>query len=175
MKRDSKLSRTKDQRLAVYRGLLEEIILREKLVTTDVKAKALKRQFDKLLTRAKKGRLADFRHVYSVVYTKVAGEKLIHELTKRLADFNSGYTKLIKLPTRKGDGAKMTEISIRDFRQDSTAIELDSEKSKKPSSKKSVTSPSKTDTSIKSPTTTSSKSKNTGPEDTISSNNKGSK
>lgn len=117
MKRVSKLSRTKNQRLAIYRGLLEEIILHERIITTDIKAKALKRHFDRLVTRAKKGSLADFRHVYSVVYTKIAGEKLIHELTKRLDGVSSGYTRLIKLPARKGDGAKMTEISIRDFRE----------------------------------------------------------
>ena len=112
MKSYSKLSRLANQRKSVMKSLLDELILRETITTTDTKVKDLKRFFDRVVTIAKKQTLAAKRDVYATVSTRVAGEKLLNSIADRLQSRNSGYTKIVKLGYRAGDSAPLSRISI---------------------------------------------------------------
>ena len=108
----SKLSRKIGPRRAVVRGLVDSLILYERIVTTQAKAKVLVPEFDRLVTRAKKGRLIDTRYIFAHTNNPIAAQKLLYELTKGLADRTSGYTRITKLLPRRGDNAPMVCVEI---------------------------------------------------------------
>ncbi len=102
-----KLSRTAGPRKALMRGLVDALILYERVETTDVKAKELARNFDKLVTKAKKQDLHNYRQILSTTINPVAAEKLYNELVNGFKGRSSGYCRLIKTGQRLGDGANM--------------------------------------------------------------------
>ena len=107
-----KLSRTSGPRKALMRGLLDALILYERVETTEIKAKELARNFDKLVTKAKKQDLHNYRQILSATINPVAAEKLYTELVKGFQGRNSGYCKLIKTGRRLGDGANMVVVEL---------------------------------------------------------------
>jgi large subunit ribosomal protein L17 len=107
-----KLSRTAGPRKALMRGLLDALILYERVETTEIKAKELARNFDKLVTKAKKQDLHNYRQILSATINPVAAEKLYTELVKGFQGRNSGYCKLIKTGRRLGDGANMVVVEL---------------------------------------------------------------
>jgi large subunit ribosomal protein L17 len=94
------------------RGLLDALILYERVETTEIKAKELARNFDKLVTKAKKQDLHNYRQILSATINPVAAEKLYTELVKGFQGRNSGYCKLIKTGRRLGDGANMVVVEL---------------------------------------------------------------
>lgn len=106
------LDRKKAQREALLRSLAESIILREKVVTTLAKAKAVRPFVEKMVTRAKKNTLHDKREILKVAYTKNAMRKLTQEIAPRYAQRPGGYTRITKMPPRRGDGADMALIEF---------------------------------------------------------------
>ncbi len=106
------LDRKKAQREALLRSLAESVILREKVVTTIAKAKAVRPIVEKLVTRAKKNTLHDKREILKVAYTTNAMQKLTKEIAPRYADRAGGYTRITKMPPRRGDGADMALIEF---------------------------------------------------------------
>ncbi|MFY9190786.1 MAG: 50S ribosomal protein L17 [Lawsonella sp.] len=80
--------------------------------TTEPKAKALRPFAEKLITKAKKGTLADRRNVASVLRNKEDVAYLFEELAPIFAERNGGYTRIVKLENRKGDNAPMAQISL---------------------------------------------------------------
>jgi large subunit ribosomal protein L17 len=94
------------------RGLLDALILYERVETTEIKAKELARNFDKLVTKAKKQDLHNYRQILSATINPVAAEKLYTELVKGFQWRNSGYCKLIKTGRRLGDGANMVVVEL---------------------------------------------------------------
>jgi large subunit ribosomal protein L17 len=107
-----KLSRTAAPRRALMRGLIDSLILYERIETTEVKAKALAREFDKLVTKAKKGDLHNYRQVLATTINPVAAEKLFTDLCKGFQSRNSGYSRVIKTGRRLGDGANMAIVEL---------------------------------------------------------------
>lgn len=107
-----KLSRTTAPRRALMRGLIDSLILYERIETTELKAKELSRQFDKLVTKAKKSDLHNYRQIMATTINPVAAEKLNTELVQGLQSRNSGYTRVIKTGRRLGDGADMAIIEL---------------------------------------------------------------
>lgn len=107
-----KFSRTAGPRRAMMRGLVDALILYERIETTEVKAKELARVFDKLVTKAKKQDLHSYRQILSFTINPVAAEKLNKELVNGFKDRDSGYTRVIKTGKRLGDGAEMAVIEI---------------------------------------------------------------
>ncbi len=107
---------TLDRKTAGRRSLLanlaESLILYEKIRTTAAKAKALRPVVEKLITRAKPNNLAARRGVMKVLYTANAVKKLMEVLAPRYAERHGGYTRLIPLGERKGDGAKEAIIEL---------------------------------------------------------------
>lgn len=108
----SKLSRKIGPRKALMKGLLESLVLYERIETTEAKAKALKPAFDKLVTKAKRGNLHDLRTIHAELGSKIAAEKLTQELVHGFESRNSGYTRLTKTGWRRGDAAEMVLVEL---------------------------------------------------------------
>lgn len=107
-----KLSRTAGPRKALLRGLLDALILYERVETTEIKAKELARSFDKLVTKAKKQDLHNYRQILGTTINPVAAAKLQTELINGFQGRNSGYCRLVKTGQRLGDGASMVLVEL---------------------------------------------------------------
>ena len=107
-----KLGRTKNVRKALIRSLAEALIVNGKIKTTEAKAKELRPFIEKLVTAGKKGDLAARR----VAISRLIGVDLVHKLFAEIApkftDRDGGYTRVVKLPARGGDGSKMAIIEF---------------------------------------------------------------
>src|SRR3972149_3019296 len=95
-----KLSLKKDQRRALLRGLVDSLILYEKIETTLAKAKEVVRIFDDLVTKAKKGDLSGKKTIFSFTLSKEGAQKLIFESSKAFEDRSSGFARIIKTGNR---------------------------------------------------------------------------
>ncbi|NBJ70521.1 MULTISPECIES: 50S ribosomal protein L17 [Clostridia] len=113
-----KLGRTSDQRLALLRNLASDLIIHERIETTEAKAKELKSVVDKMITLGKRGDLHARRQAASFLYNQEANEnenviqKLFNDVAPRYEDRQGGYTRVLKLGARQGDGAKMAIIEL---------------------------------------------------------------
>ncbi|MCR3905945.1 MAG: 50S ribosomal protein L17 [Tenericutes bacterium] len=114
----SRLRRNSDQRKALLRDLVTDIIINERIVTTEAKAKELKKLADKMVTLAKEGSLSSRRQAAETVRFEEVKEgqnalqKLFSELGPRYQDRNGGYTRIIKTVPRRGDAAPMAIIEF---------------------------------------------------------------
>jgi large subunit ribosomal protein L17 len=99
-------------RLAMYRGLVTDLLHYDRIQTTEPKAKEIQAQVEKLVTIAKGGTVHDRRLVSGRVYDPLVVEKLFTVLAKRFATRPGGYTQIMKLGPRKGDGAPMAIIQF---------------------------------------------------------------
>ncbi len=106
------LDRKKSQRDALLRSLAESVLVRERVITTTAKAKAVRPWVEKLITLGKKNSLHSRREILKVVYTQLACKKVIDVIAPRYADRAGGYTRIVALPPRKGDGAAMSVIEL---------------------------------------------------------------
>ncbi|WP_079708133.1 50S ribosomal protein L17 [Paraliobacillus ryukyuensis] len=113
-----KLGRTTDVRLALLRSLATDLIIHERLETTEAKAKELRSVVDKMITLGKRGDLHARRQAASYLYNKEASEtedvvqKLFSDIATRYEERQGGYTRVLKLGPRRGDGAKMAVIEL---------------------------------------------------------------
>ncbi|MBI5222263.1 MAG: 50S ribosomal protein L17 [Candidatus Magasanikbacteria bacterium] len=107
------LGREKKPREAMFRNLAQSLILSGNIRTTQAKAKALRGVVERLITKAKKvNGLTARRRIQAVLYTDEAVDKLVKELGLKYKDRQGGYTRVIKLPPRKNDGALMARIEL---------------------------------------------------------------
>lgn len=104
------LSRDKDQRTALFKSLVRSLILEESIKTTQAKARAVKGLVDKIITQAKSQ--TSKRLVSQFLIHKPVEEKLTKEILPRVKSRTSGYTSLVKLGPRLGDGAMMVKLSL---------------------------------------------------------------
>ena len=107
-----KLSRYKDQRKALLRGLTVALIRHERITTTLAKAKETRIMAEKLITHGKKGSLHHRRVALSQVPNKAVVAKVFDELGPRYAARPGGYTRIVKIGPRQGDGASMAVIEL---------------------------------------------------------------
>jgi len=106
------LDRKKAPRKALLRNLATNLVLYEKIETTEAKAKSLKPVIEKLITKAKKGDLHARRELIKYLYLENAVKKMIEEIGPRYKDRKGGYTRIIKTKARQGDAAKMAIIEF---------------------------------------------------------------
>lgn len=106
------LGREKAHREALLRNLAQSLILHGAITTTQAKAKALRCVVEPLVTKAKDGSVHARRNIMKVLYTQEAVNKLIHEIAPTFKDRNGGYTRIIKLGSRRNDGADMAKIEF---------------------------------------------------------------
>lgn len=109
-----KLGRTSHQRKALFRGLVSSLIEKGQIKTTLVKAKAVKSQAERLITRAKKGTLNDRRVIFRFLNKKSLVDDLVDRISPSLAKRDSGYLKILKLERRRGDDTQMALLSFVD-------------------------------------------------------------
>lgn len=102
-----KLGRRTDHREAMLRNLVTSLIIHERIITTEAKAKELRKIADRMVSLSKKGDLAAIRQANRIVRSKEALGKLFKELGPRFKERNSGYTRFVRYKNRKGDGASM--------------------------------------------------------------------
>lgn len=132
----TKLSRAAAPRRALLRGLLDSLILYERIETTESKAKALAPYFERQVTKAKQQTLASYRAILAETINPVAAQKLNFDLVNGFASRSGGYTRIIKTGSRLGDGAPMAVIElVLDENYKSSDQELESDKKSKSTSK----------------------------------------
>lgn len=113
-----KLGRATDTRMALLRNLTADVILHERVETTEAKAKELKSTVDKMITLGKRGDLHARRQAAAFLYNKKSEDdeqviqKLFGEIAERYEDRQGGYTRVLKLGPRRGDGANMAIIEL---------------------------------------------------------------
>ncbi len=93
-------------------NLVASLVAAEGIVTTEAKAKAVRPVAEKMITKAKKGGLHNFRQVLSYVGDVEMTTKMFDEIGPRYATRPGGYTRIIKLGPRKGDNAPMARIEL---------------------------------------------------------------
>ncbi len=106
-----KLNRTADKRKAFLKIASSALLLKEKIKTTEAKAKEIQNFTEKQITLAKTGNLAARRLSAKLFPPKIV-KKLIQDLAPRYKERKGGYTRIIKLGPRKNDGAKMAIIEL---------------------------------------------------------------
>src|SRR5271167_4246715 len=108
----SKLKRDAGSRKALLKGLVTSVIEHERVVTTVPKAKAIKPLVDKMITLAKRDTLHTRRQAAAVLQTPAAVKKLFDKLGTRFGQREGGYTRVVRLTNRKGDGAEQAIIEL---------------------------------------------------------------
>ena len=107
-----KLGRTSAHRNAMFRNMVTSLFKNEKVKTTDVKAKELRRWADKMITLAKRGDLHARRQALAVIMEKEVVHKLFEEAPARFGGKNGGYTRVTKVGFRAGDAASMAVVEF---------------------------------------------------------------
>ena len=121
-KKIAKLGRTASHRKAMLSNMMTSLFENERITTTQIRAKELRRTAEKVITCAKKGDLHARRQVLRVIADKQIVSKLFDELGPRYKSRNGGYTRVVKLGPRRGDGAFMSIIELVD-RPGAAAVE----------------------------------------------------
>lgn len=107
-----KLDRKKEPRELMLKNLASSIIMYEKVKTTEAKAKAVKPLVEKAITVAGKGDLNARRKLIQMLPQKKAVAKAIEVLKGRYEGRKGGYTRIIRLGQRQGDGAQTVQIEL---------------------------------------------------------------
>jgi len=105
------LGRDKNQRTALFRGLIRSLILQGYIVSTEAKIKSIKGLVDKLFVKAKKGDQASLNVLTRTIFQADVTKKII-ELAKGFKTKNSGFTETVRLGMRQGDGSMMMRMSL---------------------------------------------------------------
>lgn len=106
-----KLNRYPSHRKMMLRNLVTSLILKEKIVTTEARAKEARKIADKIINLAKKDTLHAKRQIYSILLSKEAGKHL-EEIKDKFEGRDGGYTRIIPLGERRGDGAKLVILEL---------------------------------------------------------------
>ncbi len=107
-----KLGRPTGHRRAMFRNLVTDLLDYEKITTTEAKAKEVRGLAEKMITLGKDGELNSRRQALSFIIDKKVTDKIFTELASRYAERPGGYTRIIKLGPRLGDGAPMVQIEL---------------------------------------------------------------
>jgi large subunit ribosomal protein L17 len=107
-----KLGRVSGHRRALYRNLVTDLLKHEKIVTTEPKAKEVRGLAERMITLGKKSGLPAYRQALAFVTDKKVTDKIFAELGPRYKERPGGYTRIIKLAPRLGDGAPMVRLEL---------------------------------------------------------------
>src|SRR5215471_15428278 len=107
-----KLKRDVGARKALLKGLVTSVVENERVVTTVPKAKAIKPLVEKMITLAKRDSLHSRRQAAAFLETPAAVKKLFDKLGTRFGQRNGGYTRVVRLGWRKGDGAEQAMLEL---------------------------------------------------------------
>jgi large subunit ribosomal protein L17 len=107
-----KLKRDVGARKALLKGLVTSVIEHERVITTVPKAKAIRPLVEKMITLAKRDTLHARRQAAAFLETPAAVKKLFDKLGTRFGQRNGGYTRVVRLGWRRGDGAEQAMIEL---------------------------------------------------------------
>ncbi len=107
-----KLGRTAEHRRALFRNLLSSLFLHGSLITTDAKAKELKRRADRLIGWAREGTLGARRLAAAELFGAKPLKVLFDHWGPQFRERSSGFTRLVKVGRRPGDGASQTLVEL---------------------------------------------------------------
>lgn len=101
-----------DQRKALLRSLATQIIRHGQITTTKTRAKAVRKEVERMITLAKDGSLAARRRALAYLYDKKLVSDLFNEVKDRYSDREGGYTRIVRTKRRRGDNAEMAIIEL---------------------------------------------------------------
>lgn len=108
-----KLSRESRHRRSILANITRDVIMNEGVVTTEARAKEVRKFVDKMITYGKKGTLVNRRKALAFLYNDAeVVNKVFNELAKRYETRNGGYTRIIKLKERVGDDALQVKLEL---------------------------------------------------------------
>lgn len=99
-------------RQMMFRNLVTEVLDHEKIKTTEPKAKCIRAMAERMITLGKEGTLHARRQALSFITDKKVTDKLFAEIAPRYAQRTGGYTRIVKIGIRQGDGASMVQIEL---------------------------------------------------------------
>jgi len=137
-KKFNHLGRTADHRRAMLANMAISLIEHKRITTTLAKAKALKKYVEPLITKAKDDSTNSRRVVFSYLQNKEAIKTLFGEIAQKVGDRPGGYTRVIKLGSRLGDGADMAFIELVDFDENMAKTTKTAKKTRRSRRSKSV-------------------------------------
>ena len=111
-KRSQALSRTSSEREALLDGLVQNLILHDQSKTTHARAKEAQRLADRLVSLGKEGSIASRRRALRVLQDRTLVKRLFADIAPRFVDVHSGYTRVLRLSTRRGDGAQRSLLAF---------------------------------------------------------------
>ncbi|ARC83707.1 ribosomal protein L17 [Clostridium argentinense CDC 2741] len=112
MAQQRKLGRPTDQRMAMLRNLVTSFLKYGKIETTETRAKETKRLAEKMITLAKRGDLHARRQVLAFVTEEEVVKNLFDNVAPKYAERNGGYTRIMKVGPRRGDGAEVVILEL---------------------------------------------------------------
>jgi len=131
-----KFKRDKNERKALFKSLMSALVMNDRIQTSEAKAKAIKPEIEKLVTKAKKGGNAA-KLVIEKSLTKAAFDRMVNEIGPRFEKRQGGYIRLIKLGERFGDNSPVVIMEWTESAQAIVPVEIKDKKAKKLSEAKS--------------------------------------
>jgi large subunit ribosomal protein L17 len=108
-----KLGRNNQVRRSILAGLTKDVIMHESIITTEARAKEVRKFVDKMITYGKKGTLVSRRNALAFLHNdKEVVKKVFDDLAKRYENRDGGYTRIIKIAERRGDDALEVKIEL---------------------------------------------------------------
>ena len=107
-----KLNRSASHRRALFRNLVTALLERERIKTTDAKAKETRRLAERMITLGKEGTLAARRRALTFVQSRAVVKKLFDDIAPRFKERNGGYTRIVKLGPRRSDSTEMVFLEL---------------------------------------------------------------
>lgn len=108
-----KLGRSNKHRRSMLATQVKDLVMNESMKTTETRAKEVRKLFDKMISYGKDGSLVSRRKTLAFLHNNnIVTRKIFDDLAKRYADRNGGYTQILKLEERKGDGALIVLIKL---------------------------------------------------------------
>ena len=118
-----KLGRTTAQRKAMLRGMVTLLLECGKVETTYTRAQELSAKADEMITLGKKGDLAAYRKALEYITKEDVAKKLFSTIAPVYQDVNGGYTKVLKMGPRRGDGAEMAIVKLVEIKAPEANVE----------------------------------------------------
>lgn len=130
-------NRDTNARKALLAGLMRELVVSGKITTTEAKAKEVARLFDKQLSKAKRGTLADRRKLHQMFGKRDVVNTLVDRIAPTVADRTSGFTTRSVIGKRRGDNALLVQVALVVAPESTATLKAPASAKKQPAAKSS--------------------------------------
>ena len=111
-KQNQRLSRSADRRAALLHGLVRDLVTHGKIRTTYARAKEAQRVADRLVTLGKEGSIHSQRRAFRILQDRSLVKQVFTDIAPRFGDVSGGYTRVLRLALRRGDGAQQALLAL---------------------------------------------------------------